>query len=289
MRKKKHPEHVNHERWLISYADFITLLFAFFVVMFATARTDSSEVGRFAESFSRSIGIGLFPDPGRGILPAGQSPKPSAGIDDSDETVRLELEALRDRFAGTGSDPVTDLELIPFRNELVLRVPAGVLFDSGNDDLKPGASAAILAVAEILRRFRLDVRVEGHTDDRPIHTSRFRSNWDLSTGRATAVLEVLAKEGGVPAAQLSAAGYAEFHPLVANDTKEGRQQNRRVDIVIKLPERVNDAGAGAAHALPGAKDSPTPAAHAAPPVPQAAAAPAPTDPHTAEGAPHGSH
>jgi len=288
MRKKKHPEHVNHERWLISYADFITLLFAFFVVMFATARTDSSQVGRFAESFSRSIGIDLFPDPGGGILPAGQSPKPSAGID-SDETVRLELEALRDRFAGTGSDPVKDLELIPFRNELVLRFPAGVLFDSGNDDLKPGASAAILAVAEILRRFRLDVRVEGHTDDRPIHTSRFRSNWDLSTGRATAVLEVLAKEGGVPAAQLSAVGYAEFHPLVANDTKEGRQQNRRVDIVIKLPERVKDAGAGAAYTSPGAKDSLTPAAHAAPPAAQAAAAPAPSGPHAAEGAPHGSH
>jgi chemotaxis protein MotB len=103
-----------------------------------------------------------------------------------------------------------------------------------------------LAVGQVLQKYRLDVRVEGHTDDRPIHTARFRSNWDLSTSRATAVLGVLAEEGGVPAVQLSAVGYAEFRPLVANDTKEGQQQNRRVDIVIKVPERAKTPSDGGA-------------------------------------------
>jgi chemotaxis protein MotB len=245
MRKKKHPEHVNHERWLISYADFITLLFAFFVVMFAVSRTDSGKVGRFSESFSRSLGLDLYPAPGQGLLPAGYSEKPSTGID-TEDSVRLDLEALRDRL-GSGADAsVLGVDLVAFRNEFVLRFPAGVLFDSGNDSIKPEAKSAILAVGQVLQKYRLDVRVEGHTDDRPIHTARFRSNWDLSTSRATAVLGVLAEEGGVPAVQLSAVGYAEFRPLVANDTKEGQQQNRRVDIVIKVPERAKTPSDGGA-------------------------------------------
>jgi chemotaxis protein MotB len=234
-RKNKSPEHVNHERWLVSYADFITLLFAFFVVLFAVSQVDSKKVGRFTESFSRAIGIDLFPQPGKGLL-EGAAEEP-ARDEDPTKTSPLPPELLDLRAslmsASARDDTLADVQIVTKRTELVLRLSDSLLFDSGNDALDERARRVVARLAAELRDRPVDIRVEGHTDDRPIKTARFRSNWDLSTARATTIVAALAAEGIAPG-RLSAAGYGEFHPIAPNTTDEGRKQNRRVDIVVML-------------------------------------------------------
>jgi len=236
-RKKKHPEHVNHERWLISYADFITLLFAFFVVMFAVSKTDSNKVGRFTESFSKAIGIDMFPESGAGLLPGGDEARPTEGPGKTLAALAVlpaELEAIKIKLTGTrATDVPNGLRVFERRNELVIRLSENLIFTPGEDTLKDPASTALRAVARDLAPSKVNVRIEGHTDDRPIRTARFRSNWDLSTSRATAVVSLLA-ESDIEPGRLSAAGYGEFHPVATNATEEGRRQNRRVDIIVSV-------------------------------------------------------
>lgn len=235
-RKKKHAEHVNHERWLVSYADFITLLFAFFVVMFAVSQVDSKKLGRFTESFSKAVGVDMFPNPGKGILPGATDGVPAdATTSSASSAMPEELAGLQVglALAAQKDEALTNVQIVSRRNELVIRLSDGLLFDSGNDTLKDPAVKVIQKIAAELKDRNVDVRVEGHTDDRPIHTVRFRSNWDLSTGRATAVVAKLAAEG-IAAPRLSAAGYGEFHPLAPNSTEDGKKQNRRVDLVVSV-------------------------------------------------------
>lgn len=235
-RKKKHPEHVNHERWLVSYADFMTLLFAFFVVMFAVSQVDSKKVGRFTESFSKAVGIDLFPSPGSGLLPGGGVPIPQSDappLTADEGALPKELEEIKWQLADMRkkAELPSGLSVLQRRNEIVIRLSEHVSFSAGDDTLKTRALEAIRAIAKELGPRRVDIRIEGHTDNRPIHTARFRSNWDLSTSRAATVVAVLA-DAGIRPDRLSAAGYGEFHPVAANTTEEGRTQNRRVDIVV---------------------------------------------------------
>lgn len=251
-RKKKHPEHANHERWLISYADFITLLFAFFVVMFAVSQVDSKKVGRFQDSFSLAVGISTNE---RGYLPrmesdgapltasmlpldqlpelegkkgdgkAEEPPKFPEQLVDLEQDLE-ELQSVENNLAG--------LKVLRRGNDLVLRLDATALFDSGDDKLREGAMDMLVAIADEVRDRPVDLRVEGHTDDQPIKTLRFRSNWDLSTARATTVLVGLKERGRLDPKRLAAVGYAEFHPIGDNKSPEGRQMNRRVDFVVSL-------------------------------------------------------
>ncbi|MFO0592845.1 MAG: flagellar motor protein MotB [Polyangiaceae bacterium] len=230
-RKKKHPEHVNHERWLVSYADFITLLFAFFVVMFASSQVDTKKMGQFAESFSRAVGESFLMDGGRQLLPDGTPPHPEESQGSGEGKLPKELMQLA-RKLQDGHDVMSGLKILQRRNELVIRLSDSLLFDSGEDTLKEPAKRVVLSIADELRERKVDIRVEGHTDNVPIHTLRFRSNWDLSTARATAVIEELNGPGRIVATRLAASGYGEFRPVAPNTTTEGRAQNRRVDLVI---------------------------------------------------------
>ena len=234
-RKKKHPEHVNHERWLISYADFITLLFAFFVVMFAVSQVDTKKVGRFTESFSQAVGLITTPS-GRGLMPAegdqAEQVSRPRGPEKSDEMKSLEVALLRG--AGDKGGDMQGIKIIRRGNELVLRLDAAVLFDSGDDRLKEPAKRVLLGIADEIRSRPVKIRVEGHTDDRPISTIRFRSNWDLSTARATSVVHELAEGANIAPNRLAAVGYAEFQPIANNGSNEGRSQNRRVDFVLSM-------------------------------------------------------
>jgi len=232
-RKKKHPEHVNHERWLVSYADFMTLLFAFFVVMFAVSQVDSKKVGRFTESFSKAVGIDLFPESGAGLLPSGEMTIPAASGGGAETILPPDLLELQDKLTELSkkSELPSGLSILARRNEIVIRLSESVFFAAGDATLEGKAVKAVRAIAAELAARKVEVRIEGHTDDRPIHTARYRSNWELSTARATSVIAVLADVGIAPA-RLSAAGYAEFHPVASNATEEGRRQNRRVDLVV---------------------------------------------------------
>ena len=128
------------------------------------------------------------------------------------------------------------------RHEIVLRLPEDIVFASGDDSVKEGAVRTLRALAATLRVRQLNVRVEGHTDNRPIHTTRFRSNWDLSTARATTVLDHLITIGGMSPLRLSAAGYGEYHPVARNDIDTNRQLNRRVDLVVTVAAEESDGG-----------------------------------------------
>jgi chemotaxis protein MotB len=238
-RKKKHPEHVNHERWLVSYADFMTLLFAFFVVMFASSQVDTQKVGRFTESFSKAVGIEVFPESGKSLL-GGNSAKDAITVaGKGDMSLPIELQELRSLMEQNAKkDELGGVQMLIRRNEIVLRLSDNVVFASGTDEIQPAARIVLSRIADDLKTRSVDVRVEGHTDDRPIKTFRFRSNWDLSTSRATAVVADFAN-AGIDPTRLSAAGYGEFHPVASNASPEGRSSNRRVDIVVSA--RVEEA------------------------------------------------
>lgn len=236
-RKKKHPEHVNHERWLVSYADFVTLLFAFFVVMFAVSQVDSAKLGRFTESFSKAEGLEIFPNSGKGVMPGSNAGTPGLVEPEAPTSLTEELSGIQSEIKKAAAEgSLRDVQVIVKRNELVLRLPDSVLFDSGEDALREPAQKVLQRIAGELKKRDVEIRVEGHTDDRPIHNSRFDSNWNLSTRRATSVVARLAAEG-IPGRRLSAAGFGEFRPVGSNATDKGKQQNRRVDLVVSVPAK----------------------------------------------------
>ena len=226
---QEHGEHVSHERWLVSYADFITLLFAFFVVLYSTAQGDQRKAAQLAAAIQDAFQqLGVFP---AATSPAGPSVSPGSTqlLPRTPPNQVLETAAAQ---AQDGEDPVVDIEQLRRelerqltreidRNEISLRMdPDGLVislrevgfFDSGSPKLKK-RSGAFEKVARVLSERRNLIRVEGHTDNVPIHTSEFASNWELSTARATEVIRTLLVEYQFPPPRLSAAGYGEYHPI----------------------------------------------------------------------------
>lgn len=240
-RKKKHAEHVNHERWLVSYADFITLLFAFFVVMFSVSQVDSKKVGRFTESFrdalewqpvglnNRSGGKGVLSNLVSAIPPPGGMRQAPTRDGFGDEAAQIRAGLLRRSETAVA---LAGLIVLEVKGELVLRLPERLMFTRGDAVLDPDGKAALAAIAEELRDRPIRLRVEGHTDDSPIHNSRYPSNWELSMARAMAVVAVFLEDGNLDPSRLAAAGYAEYHPIAENTSPEGRAANRRVDLII---------------------------------------------------------
>src|SRR6266571_776940 len=241
-RKKKEPERINHHRWLVSYADFITLLFAFFVVMFAGSNSDQRKVGRIAEAVQVAFKELAVFDPASKAVPLngeGGTVAPvftraqllDAAAKNADmKTVRGQLEeVLKDESQNKLVHISEDS-----RGVTVSLAEAG-FFDSGSADVKEAGLPVLRRIGEKLRQLPQNLRVEGHTDNTPIHTAMFPSNWELSTARATNVLQYLINDARIPAPRLSAAGYGEYRPGAPNTTAEGRGANRRVDLVIIGP------------------------------------------------------
>lgn len=244
-RKQHHEEHVNHERWLVSYADFITLLFAFFVVMYAVSRVDTKRVAqaeqsvRFAMHFKGTGGVGELPvfqgPPSEGGCVSGLSSGSSSStqIQSNVKAVRKRLVKALKPLLSMRDDPA----LVQIRvegNRLAVSLSAPSFFDPGRASLKPEALSVLDAVAAELAKLGRPVRVEGHTDDRPPNPSYWRDNWDLSAARAATVVSYLAATGPIPAERLSAVGYGSTRPLASNDTAAGRRANRRLDLVVEL-------------------------------------------------------
>jgi chemotaxis protein MotB len=193
---------------------------------------DSKKVGRFTEAFSKAVGIDVFPMTGDSLLSGGKSPDET-----SEGPVAKGLSSVLDEFHATlrkmaeSNDALQGLQVIQMRHELVLRLPEGVFFDSGDARVKEATTRMLRILAPELAKRTLEVRVEGHTDNRPIASGRFHSNWDLSTSRASAVMVVLLAEGMLPT-RVSIAGYGEYRPIADNTTDDGRRLNRRVDLVV---------------------------------------------------------
>jgi chemotaxis protein MotB len=248
-RKKIHPEHENHERWLVSYADFITLLFAFFVVMFASSQTDKAKAQQVSESVKEALdkgGVaaavheilgGTVDDKGKGNAmmkgPGGSQPKKKqdeGGPAELTPSLHYLTQALQAEIA----QGQIEVHLEP--RGLVVSLRQAAFFPSGGDTLDPNTFHSLDKIGAILRSLPNSIRLEGHTDSVPIHTARFRNNWELSAARGIAMLELFSSRCDVSPQKLAVAGYADTAPVDTNDTEEGRTHNRRVDIVILAQE-----------------------------------------------------
>jgi len=257
-RKKKHAEHVNHERWLVSYADFITLLFAFFVVMYATSQTDKGRAQQVAESVRKALEEGHIAAKIAQLL--GGTPddigKGNAMMKGPGGAVKAQKrrEAEEFRQQETVSTAAVVAELLPSLEYLsreleeeirsgkmqvnltprglVISLSQAAFFPSGEDTIEPATYPSIEKVVQAVRKIPNPVRLEGHTDNVPIRNARFKSNWALSSARAIAMLELLTTRFGIPHERCAVAGYADNVPVAVNETPEGRARNRRVDIVI---------------------------------------------------------
>jgi chemotaxis protein MotB len=238
-KRTKQADHVSHERWLVSYADFITLLFAFFVVMFAVSQVDSKKVGRFTQSFHDALEWQVIQqNKGQGsngrdviqVIPSFTNAKAAKIGRDFEEEKASIRRALVKRLGPASM--LAGLNILEAHGELVLRLPEKLMFDRGEAVLRPEGGEALVAIAEELAARPVRIRVEGHTDSTPIRTPRFPSNWELSQSRAMAVVRFFLEDGKIAPARLAAAGYGEHHPVCSNDTIEGKAQNRRVDLIV---------------------------------------------------------
>jgi chemotaxis protein MotB len=234
MAKKKHEEHENHERWLVSYADFITLLFAFFVVMYSISSVNE---GKF-RTVSESIKAALNPivSPPNTSIPFTIGQNKAAKIDPAIESIKEPaLRRLRQIIRTLKEE--TQIEVMTLKEltngDIVLTLPETVLFRSGESTLRPEAYPFIQAISDVLIELDRHVRVEGHTDNVPIATAQFPSNWELSATRAVTVVRAFFEQYGVPADHLTAVGHADSRPLADNLTPENRAKNRRVEIVVQ--------------------------------------------------------
>ncbi len=239
---------VTQDRWLVSYADFITLLFGLFVVMFAFARADQkkqAQVSKAIDSAFRSMGA--LQDAGRPESGGGDETRPANTVMDESVVaparVKEDLDRIRRDLAATLSTQIAahTVSLEMGRDGLVISLREAGFFESGSATPKPEALPTLRQIAGKLGPTPYDLRIEGHTDNVPIHTAEFDSNWELSTARATHIARLFLDMKAIPADRLSAAGYAEFHPVATNDTAEGRAENRRVDLVVMPRTKINFA------------------------------------------------
>jgi len=257
-RKKKHEEHVNHERWLVSYADFITLLFAFFVVLYSVSSVNEGKYRVLSDSMLAS-----FRSPTKSLMPIqvgsvskvpssravelppmvanriidrkAKSPQPAgaAGAGLTGQTPQEALHKVANDLA-RAFEPLIAQDLVTVREGQLwveVEIRAAVLFASGSAAIMPQALPVVDQVVGILGAVPNSVRVEGYTDNVPINTGQYRSNWDLSAARAGSMVHHLLAEGLDPL-RLSLAGYGEYRPIDDNTTEAGRNRNRRVVLVV---------------------------------------------------------
>ncbi|SRR5581483_12499798 len=250
MARRKPKVHDNHERWLVSYADFITLLFAFFVVMYASSQKDRAKAQQISDSVRQALEAGTFTSKARevlggtadqksrdngAVLGAGAPRAPQAPTDPNVARLLPAYNYLRRELQSeiAGGKLQVGLEA----RGLVISLRQAAFFPSGEDTIDSSMYPSLEKIAATIRQLPNPVRLEGHTDSVPIHTERFHSNWDLSAARAVAMLRLFSTNFNVPEQRFAVAGYAANVPVDSNETDNGRALNRRVDIVI-----LNQAG-----------------------------------------------
>ncbi len=221
---------------MVSYADFMTLLFAFFVVLYSSAQVDKSRMASLSSAITAGFQeLGVAPTPGGAAVLA--SAMPATGVHplipgESAEDIRHKLESgLPDQLQRH------TVSLRDTREGIVLSLREIGFFESGSATLRANSMDDFDRIGAVLASVAANLRIEGHTDNVPIHTPQFHSNWELSTARATEVIRLLLTREGIDPDRLSAAGYAEYHPIAENSTEDGRRLNRRVDIVIIVPHQ----------------------------------------------------
>ncbi len=249
-RRLRVPEHSNHERWLVSYADFITLLFAVFATMYALSVVDAKKFAALAEGL-RSAFNESAPSAVGSVLANQKSNSPSArkpgagGIVDLGE-VRAKLEQRLAKAIGANQ-----VEMEMDHRGLVISIREAGSFATSRAELSATAQDILTEIGVALANVGNSVRIEGHTDDVPIHSDRFESNWELSTARATMVVRFMVERARLQPQRLSAAGYAEFMPRVPGVSDAARARNRRVDLIVlsKPTQAAEEPVASTGHSL----------------------------------------
>ncbi len=242
-RRRKRIEHDNPDRWLISYADFITLLFAVFVVLYALSSVNEAKYKIFSDSLN--IAFTNQPNVSTDSLIINKQEqmlkalvdRRTARLGEQQRKLLLKMKAIAEGLSRAMAPMIKQgqVSVEQTKRGVVIDISASSLFKEGEARLQPAAVEVLNQVAQVLRREDQPIEVEGHTDDVPINTTMFPSNWELSAARASSVVRMLI-EHGVPELRLSAVGMAANHPVVANDTPEHRAQNRRVSITILSPD-----------------------------------------------------
>ncbi|MBF0329159.1 MAG: OmpA family protein [Nitrospirae bacterium] len=207
-RAKKEEEHENHERWLVSYADFITLLFTFFAALYALSSLDKAKAEKISGSLRQAFKVIEAP-----VLVY-------------EEKTRALVDDIRDK--------IKDVNGISAKTEprgVIVTFADGVLFDSGSADIKKEAEIILDKLPPVLSSAPGKILIEGHTDNVPLSRGKYTSNWELSTARASSILNFFITKGLDPN-RFSIAGYAEYRPVALNDTEEGKAKNRRVELII---------------------------------------------------------
>ena len=258
-RKKKHEEHENLERWLVSYADFITLLFAFFVVMYSISSVNEGKYRVLSDSISNAFTGQTNPikpikmgepikAPIKSVInkqavenlprppPRTTEPPPVEAPTPGDEQQTRELNSVADEV-DTGLKDLIDQKLISVNRDkawVEIEINTSILFGSGSAGLQPAAMPVMRTLAKILGEKKYNIQVEGFTDNVPIKTEAYPSNWELSAARAASVVRVFADDGVSPQ-RLAAIGFGEHRPIADNNSEDNRRKNRRVRVVILPP------------------------------------------------------
>jgi chemotaxis protein MotB len=250
-RRNKRLEHENHDRWLISYADFVTLLFAFFVVMYSISSVNETKY----KTFSDSLSIAFSHQPQSSyttIVPNEKEQLLKALVDKRTARLGEQQRKLQDRMKNLADglklvmSPLINQRLVNInltKRGVVIDISASSLFKTGEAVLQPGALDVLRQVSVVLNNEELPIEVEGHTDDVPITTAQFPSNWELSSARASSVVRMMINNG-VPEKRLAVVGLASNQPLAPNDSPENRARNRRVSITIVAPNMERVAASG---------------------------------------------
>ena len=235
---------ISHERWLVSYADFITLLFAFFVVLYAFARADQKKQTQVVQAINKALHSSAS-----SASPEAQDSEQAATAVAGEAwltplQVKYDLGRIQHDLSLALAQQIASktVALEMGRDGLVISLREAGFFDSGSAAPKAEALPTLRAIAARLGGTPYDLRIEGHTDNVPIHTAEFDSNWELSAARATRIARMFLELKALPPERISAAGFAEYHPVASNDTAAGRAMNRRVDLVV-LPRTKLDFAA----------------------------------------------
>jgi chemotaxis protein MotB len=240
-RRKREEERENLERWLITYADLITLLLAFFIMMYVFSKQDAQKyeevVGHLKTIFTGGNGAsGEVKD--TGVLPFDL---PVKMVQRTGEEVQRRLENEMQNLADNESIK-KNISIFSDERGVVIRVLDKAFFDEGKADLKERAKSALDKIVPVVKRIDNQIRIEGHTDNVPISNHEFRSNWELSVRRATEVVRYFIEKNDFSPERVSAVGYAEHRPVVINDTAENRALNRRIEIVVMRSDKETVSG-----------------------------------------------
>jgi chemotaxis protein MotB len=233
MKRNKKAKKESSERWLLTYADLITLLMIFFVVLYALSNVDAKKFKAVSDALNKSLGgseglVHNYPGPSAVNLP--NAPSPGTNIPSENEHLEELANELNKYLENNNlSAKVT---VITEERGVVLSFQDPVIFLLGSAELSPTARPVVRGVGDILIKTPNYIRVEGHTDNLPINNNLYPSNWELSSARATKVVQEMIRENGFPPRRLSATGYGEYRPRANNDSEVNRQLNRRVDIVV---------------------------------------------------------